>query len=137
MGLRRKSREEALKILYQLDICKELLPQSFGEFWQQDSNTPPETKDFTERLVSKTLEYQDTIDNLISKFSENWSLGRMGFIDRNILRFAVCELCYMDDIPAKVTINEAIEIAKKFGTEKSALFINGILDSIKKEVRKD
>lgn len=137
MGLRRKSREEALKILYQLDICKELLPQSFGEFWQQDSNTSPETKDFTERLVSKTLEYQDTINNLISKFSENWSLERMGFIDRNILRFAVCELCYMDDIPAKVTINEAIEIAKKFGTEKSALFINGILDSIKKEVRKD
>jgi N utilization substance protein B len=136
MGFRRKSRENALKILYQLDICPKELFQSLEEFWEQNPNTPPETKDFTQLLVSKTLEYQNAIDNLIKKYSKNWALERMSLIDRNILRFAVCEFCYMDDIPAKVTINEAIEIAKKFGTEKSPLFINGVLDSIKKEVGK-
>ena len=139
MGQRRISREDALKILYQIDICQDTTPKSLEEFWEQypNPNTPAETKEFTQRLVSKTSECQDTIDNLIKKFSKNWSLKRMGFIDRNILRLAVCELCYMDDIPPKVTINEAIEIAKKFSTERSALFINGILDRIKKEVGKD
>lgn len=137
MGQRRRSREDALKVLYSLDIYPKELRQSFQEFWQQYPNTPPKTKDFTEQLVSKTLECRDTIDNLIRSFSEHWTLERMSLIDRNILRFAVCELCYMDNIPPKVTINEAIEIAKIFGTERSALFINGILDSIKKEVGKD
>lgn len=137
MGQRRRSREDALKILYQLDICNKSMNQPLEEFWQQNPPTSPETKDFTQRLISKTLECQGAIDNLIKKFSKNWSLERMSFIDRNILRFAVCELCYMNDIPAKVTINEAIEIGKKFGTERSALFINGILDAIKSVVGKD
>jgi len=137
MGSRRRSREDALKILYQLDICPKDLNQAFKEYWEQNPHTPPENRDFTRQLVSKTVENLDTIDNLIRKASKNWSLERMSLIDRNILRFAVCEFCYMEDIPAKVTINEAIEIAKKFGTEKSSIFINGVLDCIKKEVGKN
>ena len=87
MGQRRISREDALKILYQIDICQDTTPKSLEEFWEQypNPNTPAETKEFTQRLVSKTSECQDTIDNLIKKFSKNWSLtarwkklGRLG-----------------------------------------------------------
>lgn len=137
MGKRRQSREEALKILYQIDICKRKDPvEVLSLHWEQNSS-PVEVRDFAQKLVIQTLEEMEEIDALIQRFSKNWTLDRMSYIDRNILRMAVCELRFMEDIPAKVTINEAIEVAKKFGTEKSAIFINGVLDGIKNDLEKN
>ncbi|MFQ5903602.1 MAG: transcription antitermination factor NusB [Candidatus Binatia bacterium] len=136
MGRRRQSRENSLKLLYQIDISKNDLEEAIQGYYEQNS-LPTEVRAFTRRLVTQTLASLEEIDSLIKKFSKNWTLGRMSYIDRNILRMAVCELCFMNDIPAKVTINEAIEIAKKFGTEKSAIFVNGVLDGIKRELGKN
>tara|TARA_B100000315_G_C14232938_1_gene431817 strand:- start:55 stop:465 length:411 start_codon:yes stop_codon:yes gene_type:complete len=135
MGKRRQSRENALKILYQIDISKNKLDEVMKGYCEQNS-PPAETWDFTHLLVTQTLSSLEEIDSMIKRFSKNWTLKRMGYIDRNILRMAACELSFMKDIPAKVTINEAIEIAKTFGTEKSAIFVNGVLDGIKQELGK-
>lgn len=136
MGKRRQSREEALKILYQVDICRKKDPaEVLSLYWEQNAPAA-EVRDFAQKLVIQTLQAMEEIDALIQRFSKNWTLDRMSYIDRNILRMAVCELRFMEDIPAKVTINEAIEIAKRFGTEKSALFINGVLDGIKHDLGK-
>ena len=136
MGRRRQSRENSLKLLYQIDISKNDLEEAIQGYCEQNS-PPEEVWVFTRHLVTQTLASLEEIDSLIKKFSKNWTLRRMSYIDRNILRMAVCELCFMTDIPAKVTINEAIEIAKKFGTEKSAVFVNGVLDGIKRELGKN
>lgn len=137
MGKRRQAREETLKVLYQIDICKRKDPaEVLSLHWEQNSS-PAEVRDFAQKLVILTLQEMEEIDGLIQRFSKNWTLDRMSYIDRNILRMAVCELRFMEDIPAKVTINEAIEIAKKFGTEKSAIFINGVLDGIKHDLGKN
>lgn len=126
---RRRCRELALQTLYQLDITKGegLKPENFPEFSQE---LPGEAEKFIRDLVEGTIKRQDELDEVIRKYSLHWSLERMFIIDRNILRMAVYELRYMRDIPPKVTLNEAIEIAKRYGTEDSAGFINGILDRV-------
>ena len=135
MGKRRKSREIALQVLYQLDVTKQDPPKVLAQFQQQF--LPIEEKDeFLERLVLGVLEHSLEIDRLIKRFSENWSLDRMSIIDRNILRMATFELLYCQDIPPKVTLNEAIDLGKDYGTEESGSFINGILDHIQKEIGK-
>ncbi len=93
-----------------------------------------ETDKFLERLVSGVLEHRQELDRLIERFSENWRLDRIDVIDRNILRMALFELLYCEDIPPKVTINEAIDLGKRYGSEDSGSFINGILDRIQNEV---
>lgn len=98
-------------------------------FWN-DRNPSPEIKAFSTQLVKGTTENMDEIDKLINNYSENWSIDRMPVIDRNILRFAIYELLYMDDIPPKVTIDEALDLANRFSTPNSAKFINGILDRL-------
>lgn len=136
MGKRRKSREFALQILFQLDITKEdpvKVLSGSKEFLIKNKIND----DFTKKLVFGVCENCKEIDNIIERFSENWRLDRMGVVDRNILRLAVFELLYCKDIPPKVTLNEAIDLGKKFGTEDSGSFINGILDRIQNEfVRK-
>ena len=133
MGRRSKSREFALQALYQLNITKQdvtsLLPQ-FQKYFLPDG----EPDEFLRRLVLGVLNHYEELDRLIEKYSENWSLDRIDVINRNILRMALFELLYCEDIPPKVTINEAVDLAKRYGSEDSGSFINGILDRIQNEI---
>lgn len=133
MSKRRKSREHTLKILYRRDITNENIDEIIKNYWKEN-NINSRITEFSEELARGAVNNLKEIDRYIEKTSENWTLDRIGVIDRNILRMAVYELLFMKDVPPKVTINEAIEIAKKFGTDDSADFINGILDKIQSEV---
>jgi transcription antitermination protein NusB len=129
---RRKSREFALQVLYQLDITKQDVIKTLAQF-QDHFSVNEERDDFMERLVLGVLEHCQEIDRLIEKYSENWRLVRMNIVDRTILRMAIFELLYCEEIPPKVTLNEAIELGKRYGSEDSGSFINGILDRIQNE----
>ena len=135
MGKRRKAREWALKILYKIDLTDYSYKEALDIFYN-NFNIPEELRDFIETLVKGVYENKKLIDRYIAKFSTNWRIERMSDVDRNILRMAIFELLFLDDIPPKVTINEAIEIGKKYGSEDSFAFINGILDRVLKEVIK-
>lgn len=127
---RRRSREYALQILFQLELSGgELNEEMLREFWEGNEETE-DVKAFTRDIVRDTLENLDAIDDAIKKAAEHWSVERMAVIDRNILRAAAYEIFYRPDIPNTVVINEAIEIAKKYSTQESASFINGILDKL-------
>jgi N utilization substance protein B len=134
---RRKAREYALQIIFQIDFRekKEIDSKDLENFWSGKKESK-DVKEFTEGLVRGTLSKIDEIDLMIKRVAENWILERMAAVDRNILRFATYELLYRKDIPSAVTINEAIEIAKKFSSTEAAPFINGILDRLAKEVGK-
>ena len=134
---RRRAREYALQILFQLELTGNGLNDDLLKaFWKGINHEPDDVKEFTHSIVRETLENLDKIDKIIIKAAEHWSLERMAVIDRNILRAATNELAFREDIPASVAINEALEIAKKFSTEESASFINGILDKIANEAPK-
>jgi N utilization substance protein B len=130
---RRKSREFALQVLYQLDITKQDVIKTLAQFQDHFSGNK-ERDDFMEHLILGVLEHCQEIDRLIEKYSENWRLDRMNIIDRAILRIATFELLFCEEIPPKATLNEAIELGKRFGSEDSGSFINGILDRIQNEV---
>ena len=135
MGKRRKARELALQLLYQLDLHGEPDPQGgLEEFWTRYP-VEADVRRFTEALVRGTKQHEASIDELISRATEHWSLGRMAIVDRNILRQGVFELLWAPDVPPSVAINEALEVAKKFSTHESSRFINGVLDRIHKELR--
>lgn len=135
MGRRRKAREVALQFLYQLDLHGDDDPTPHAaDFWIRHP-VDEETRVFAEGLVRGTKEQQAKADDLIRQYAEHWELERMAVVDRNILRLAVYEMLWGGDVPAKVVINEAIEIAKKFGTGESSRFINGILDRVLRELR--
>jgi len=136
MGTRRKAREFALQMLFQWDITRDAIEQVISTFFQ---NQPEELKtvvDFAQQLVVGTVEHVEQIDELIRRHAEHWRLDRMATVDRNILRLAVYEFLYDTDTPKTVVINEAIEIAWRFSAQESPQFINGVLDSIKKELDK-
>jgi len=129
---RRRSREYALQILFQLDLTDEKLDEeAWSKFWEGNKEDN-DVKEFTSSIVRGTRENLNAIDKIIKKAAEHWSIDRMAVVDRNILRAATYELFYRKDIPPSVTINEAIEISKKYSTEDSSAFINGILDKIQK-----
>ncbi|MBI3020384.1 MAG: transcription antitermination factor NusB [Candidatus Omnitrophica bacterium] len=128
---RTKSREYALQMLYQFDLRGTTLTDILEGFWREHE-PPAEIKAFANQLVSGTVEHLPTIDPLIASHANNWELNRMAVIDRNILRLGAFELLHMEDVPPKVCINEAIELAKRFGDAESGKFINGILDAIHK-----
>lgn len=133
---RRKAREYALQLLFQIDFTKrELERKDLEEFWSGKKESE-DIKEFTEKLVKGTLESLDEIDGIIEKATENWFLKRMAAVDRNILRFAAYEILYRKDIPYAVTINEALEIAKKYSSAEAASFLNGVLDKLAKEAGK-
>lgn len=132
MGRRRQGRETALKLLYALDITREHVEDVLRAPWI-DMVVPEAVRDFTITLVTGAVAHREEIDALVQEWSVNWSLGRIGFIERNILRLAIYELLFVEDIPPNVTINEAVEVAKRYGTEEAPSFINGILDRIKHE----
>jgi N utilization substance protein B len=135
MGKRRKAREVALQLLYQLDVQGEANPEPhLPEFWTRHP-VDREAREFAEILIRGTKLHEPKIDELISQYAQNWELDRMAVVDRNILRQGIFELLWMEDVPSKVAINEALEVAKKFSTQESSRFINGILDRIHKELR--
>lgn len=135
MSRRRKAREFALQLLFRLDFSGDPLEwESFRDFWA-NADAPEETVAFARELVTGTWQHLKEIDKIISELASNWSIERIAAVDRNILRLGVFELQFRDDIPASVSINEALEIAKKFSSIDSASFINGILDQAAKKVR--
>ena len=136
MGSRRKSRELALQILFELDTNQSDVQKAIDQFWK-NFDYPEDLRDFSERIVEGVSQHREELDRLIGKHAKNWSLGRIDRVDRNIMRAAIFELAHCPDIPPKVAINEAIELSKKFGSEKSPSFINGILDKIAQEIKKD
>ena len=134
MSERRKSRELALQILYQADSGLETIENISSSFWEtRGASSSPQIRLFAEDLSHGVMKRRDEIDSLVEGCSEHWIIDRMATIDRNIIRLAVYELLWRDDIPPKVTINEAVDIAKKYSTKDSGAFVNGILDRIWRE----
>ena len=129
MSVRRRAREIALHVLYQLDISQGDPGEVLDLYWE-NFRPSPKAREFCQKLIEGVRRSQGQIDPFIEENSENWSLKRMAMVDRNILRLATFELLYCPEIPFKATLNEAIELAKKFGSEDSSAFINGILDKI-------
>jgi transcription antitermination factor NusB len=132
MRKRTLARECALKILYKIEVGKDSVPDSFDDFWSRQE-VAEDVRKFTEEIVKGAHENIARIDEVISKYTENWEIKRIAIIDKNIMRLGIFELLYMDSIPAKVSINEAIDLAKKYGDVDSGKFVNGILDKVRKE----
>jgi len=131
MGARRKARELALQMLFQRDMAGND-PQSIIDTFEDLQRVRANVRDFAEKIFLGTVENIEEIDAVISAQADNWRLERMAAVDRNIIRMSIYELKHVEGTPKLVIIDEAIEIAKKFGTEKSSQFINGILDGILK-----
>lgn len=131
MSLRHKGRELALQVLFQWDIHRTTAGW-LEEFWQQHP-VSEDIRGFADLLIDGVMKHISQLDALIGRYAENWTVSRMAFIDRNVLRIAVYELLYLPDIPARVTLNEAIDVVKRFGDEQSGGFVNGILDRILRE----
>ena len=129
MGNRRRSRELAMQALFYMDIRKIASDAVLDSFCRAFRTSNKEDAFFTE-LVTGVIDSRADIDALIERFSSHWKISRMSCVDRNVMRIAVYEMLYRMDIPSKVSINEAIDVGKKYGTEESGAFINGILDSI-------
>jgi len=130
---RTRGRELALQLLYMVDARGDEALLQVDEFLEQEEPDETEVHEFARQLLSGTLDQQEEIDKAISSAAQNWNIRRMAIVDRNILRMAVYEMIYLKDIPAKVSINEAIEMGKRFSTQQSGAFINGILDRIRRE----
>lgn len=158
MGKRRTARERAVQFLFQHDVNPpDELQAALEQFWNSQRLTafldakgqalwgqavelPPVTTEeaatrlFSDALVHGVLEHREAVDKLIVKYAQNWELHRMAVVDRNVLRLAIYEMLYREDIPPIVSINEAVDIAKKFSTEDSGKFVNGILDKVKADL---
>jgi transcription antitermination protein NusB len=135
MGPRRKAREYALQMLFQWDITKDSIEQIISTFWENNEELQA-TMDFANTLAKRTIENVERIDGLIGRHAEHWRLDRMAIVDRNLLRLATQEFLFDKETPKNVVINEAIEIARRFSSQESPQFINGILDSIRKDVER-
>jgi len=132
MGKRRKARESTLQILFQLEFNDPQPEKVLNLFWES-RRTSKEIKDYSSWLVKGIISHKKKIDNIIQSVSEHWRISRMAVVDRNVLRIAVFELLFEENIASAVIINEAIEIAKKYSSMEAATFVNGILDAIRKE----
>jgi len=130
MGKRRRSRELAIKVLFHLEFSRKDDPAQAFDLICNNFGVSKDIEIFSKELVLGVCVHLKELDNLISKTSQNWRLERIARVDRSILRLAVYELLYRGDVPPKVSINEAVDLGKKFGTEESGAFINGILDTI-------
>ncbi|MBU3958308.1 MAG: transcription antitermination factor NusB [Candidatus Omnitrophica bacterium] len=139
MRKRTKAREFALQILYQMDISQDSYEVSLGNFWQAQAkeNIEEEVKNFTSQLVKGVRGNLEKIDLKISQYATNWQLSRIAVVDKNILRLGSFELMFCHDIPLKVSINEAVELAKKYSSLEASKFVNGILDKVKLERKTD
>ncbi|MCM8763196.1 MAG: transcription antitermination factor NusB [Candidatus Omnitrophica bacterium] len=132
MRKRTQARELALQILYKIDVTADNPQKAEEEFWEFfKKDIDIQIKDFASRLVRGVIQNRERIDNEISLYAKNWQLKRMAVVDRNILRLGCFELLFCEDIPPKVSINEAIDLAKKYSGVEAGKFVNGILDKIK------
>lgn len=128
MGSRHQAREKAMQILFQYDIHGK--PGLWlDEFWKP-LQVDEDTKAFAEQIVAGVLQRKAEIDAVLAKYATNWKVSRMPIVDRNILRAGLYEFFWMDDVPAKVTLDEAVELAKSFGDEEASKFVNGVLDKV-------
>ncbi|NQT22364.1 MAG: transcription antitermination factor NusB [Candidatus Omnitrophica bacterium] len=136
MRRRTKARECALKILYAIDITKNKAEDCIDIFWKNHDTVNAEIRNFADYLTRGVYKNKELVDKVITKYATNWQIKRMAAIDRNIIRIATFELLFVEEIPPKVSINEAIEIAKKYGDKDSSKFVNGVLDKINKQESK-
>ncbi len=136
MGTRRKSRELVLQMLFQADMGRQSAEDVRRIFWKERSSVGAEVRDFAEDLFQVAADRTTEIDGLIERHAEHWRMDRMAAVDRNIMRAAVAELLGFPDTPRAVIINEALEIARKFSSPESVQFINGVLDSVGKDLEK-
>jgi N utilization substance protein B len=133
-GTRRKSRELCLQMLFQLDIGQQNADQVRHTFWSERTDLDEKVRDFADELFGVASEREQEIDQLIERNAEHWRMERMAAVDRNLLRAGVAELLGFPGTPAPVVINEALEIARRFSTPESVQFINGVLDSVAREL---
>lgn len=136
MSSRRKARELVLKVLYQKDSTGSNWKETF-DYLSDEMGIDEEGRDFAKELIEGTLKNLKLINSKISKFSKHWQLPRISVVDRNILRLACYEMLFQNKIPHAVSIDEAIELGKKYSTEESKSFINGVLDGILKNLKKE
>jgi N utilization substance protein B len=134
MGKRRKARECALQILFQLEFNTGDRKTLVRQYWEYQK-AAADVREYGGRLVDTILDRREDIDQAIQSASKNWRLARMGVVDRNILRIAVCELLYEPGLAPAIVINEAIEIAKRYSGQESATFVNGVLDAVRKHLK--
>ncbi len=136
MGKRRLSRELVVQFLYLIEMNEGEVQNQLKQFWESHP-AAEDVQSFTEDILNDIFDHKEAIDARLEKYSDNWTLSRMAVIDRNLLRMAASEILYSKTVPPKVAIDEAVEIAKRFGSEDSPNFINGILDRILKELNSD
>lgn len=134
MGTRRKARELCLQMLFQLDMGKQPPEHVRKTFWGERPDVDAETREFAEDLFRVAVDQQQQIDEMIQKHAQHWKMERMAAVDRNVLRTGVAEFLRYRETPRPVVINEALEIARKFSAPESVHFINGVLDSVGKEL---
>jgi transcription antitermination protein NusB len=127
---RTKARERALQALYQIDVASTDLDEALSRFWRSFEPVEREVREMAEALVRGVAGHRREIDDAIEAVSTHWRLDRMAKVDRNVLRLAAHELLHRPDVPVKVAINEAIELGKKYGSESSGAFVNGVLDKM-------
>ena len=133
-GTRRKSRELALQMLFQLDMGKQTTDEVRKTFWAERRDLDEKVRAFADDLFRVASEREAEIDQLIEKSAEHWRMERMAAVDRNVLRAGIAEFLGFPDTPRPVVINEALEIARRFSTPESVQFINGVLDSVAREL---
>lgn len=137
MGKRREGREVALQLLFHWDLnVQQSLDRTELDLFWEFRPAVPGVRTFATNLLNGVIAHQPTIDEKITKYTANYELKRISAVDRNILRMAIYEMLYADDVPPIVAINEGIDIAKKFGTEESGKFVNGVLDRVKLDLRR-
>ncbi len=136
MGKRRKSRECALQLLFELEFNPGDRPGLIRRYWNEQKSAA-EIREYGTWIVEQVLDHQDEIDGLIQAASEHWRLARMAVVDRNVLRIAVCELLYEPSLVPAIIIDEAIEIARKYSGGEAAVFVNGVLDAVRKNTGRD
>ena len=135
MGQRRRARECALQMLFQIDMAGGVPAEVYPHFWKEHE-AEIEVKEFAQGLVEGVMREREALDRVIAGSVDNWRIERMAVVDRNILRVAVYELAWLKDTPPVVVLDEAIEVGKKYGSEQSGSFINGILDAVRKRIER-
>ncbi len=132
---RRQAREWVVQFLFQTEFNPEELDQALEDFWNNDGKAPLDRdRNYVNEVIHGVIEQQTKIDRTLKRYTDNWDVDRLGVLDRTVLRVAVYEMLFRDDVPPVVSINEAIEIAKAYSGQKSARFVNGVLDRIQKEL---
>lgn len=134
MSSRRRAREAAVQVLYQQEVADQDAEAALALYWEHLGTISREDRDFAQRLVRGVSGCRDELDALIRRISRHWRLERMARVDRNVIRLATYELMKLPEVPARVTLNEAVELAKRFGNEDSPAFVNGVLDRVASEL---